>query len=264
MTRTRHFPKAVLIGSASIITLALVALATQSVDLKSFFAEQTKPVVTEQNTTEASQPEHSRSETGALLNDSLVPAPAPAQVKRPAAGETAAASGKQMGLAQTYSAQPAAPADRQLAVSHEARSRIGLVPHDMPRPSVQQPGRERFASAESNPLKQVGEEPVSTFSIDVDTASYSFVRASLNAGRLPVQDAVRVEELINYFNYDYSVPESRDVPFQTSVSIVETPWNEQTRLMQIGIQGYKVPLADLPPQNLVFLIDTSGSMADAN
>ncbi|MEM8700387.1 MAG: VWA domain-containing protein [Pseudomonadota bacterium] len=265
MTRTRHFPKAVLIGSASIITLALVALATQSVDLKSFFAEQAKPVVTEQNTTEATPPEHSRSETGALLNDSVVPAPAPAQVTRPAADETAAAtSGKQMGLVQTYSAQPAAPAGRQSAVSHEARSRIGFVPQDLPRPIVQQPDRERFPSAESNPLKQVGEEPVSTFSIDVDTASYSFVRASLNAGRLPVQDAVRVEELINYFNYDYAVPESRNVPFQTSVSVVVTPWNEHTRLMQIGIQGYKVPLADLPPQNLVFLIDTSGSMADAN
>ena len=98
----------------------------------------------------------------------------------------------------------------------------------------------------------------------VETGSYSFVRASLTTGRLPNPDAVRVEEMINYFNYDYSVPDTKELPFQTSVSVVETPWNEDTKLMQVGIQGYKVPLEDLPPQNLVFLIDTSGSMADAN
>jgi len=127
-----------------------------------------------------------------------------------------------------------------------------------------QADRERFASEDPNPLKLVEKDPVSTFSVDVDTASYSYIRSALTGGRLPHPDAVRVEEMINYFDYDYKVPDDRTTPFTTSVSVVETPWNADTKLMQIGIQGYKVPLAELPPQNLVFLIDTSGSMAQAN
>ncbi|MEO1112769.1 MAG: VWA domain-containing protein [Pseudomonadota bacterium] len=270
MTRNRHLPKAVLIGSASIVTLALVALAAQSVDVTGFFAERTKPVVTGLNPAETVRPGTKRSEAAAELTDSEnrvpapEPAPLPAQTSKPDEIRTIIARPSGKLPTPAPSGQDRVRMSQQAAVAHETLGQHALLSHDPSRPILQRPDRERFASADQNPLKQVANDPVSTFSIDVDTASYSFVRASLNGGRLPNRDAVRVEEMINYFNYDYAVPESREVPFQTSVSVVATPWNEHTRLMQIGIQGYKVPLADLPPQNLVFLIDTSGSMADAN
>ena len=121
-------------------------------------------------------------------------------------------------------------------------------------------GRDRFADFEPNPVKVVAEEPVSTFSIDVDTASYGFVRASLNSGVLPPEDAVRVEELVNYFPYDYPGPESRETPFAASVSLLPAPWNPDARLMHIGIKGYEIDTGAAPRANLVFLIDVSGSM----
>ena len=121
-------------------------------------------------------------------------------------------------------------------------------------------GRDRFAEFTPNPVKVVAGEPVSTFSIDVDTASYAFVRASLNEGYLPDQDAVRTEELINYFPYDYAPPQSRDTPFATHVSLMPAPWNDSTRLLHVGIKGYELDRGAAPRANLVFLIDTSGSM----
>ena len=121
-------------------------------------------------------------------------------------------------------------------------------------------GRDRFTPIESNPVKVVAEEPVSTFSIDVDTASYAFTRASLNRGVLPQPDAVRVEELVNYFPYGYALPESRARPFAVHVSLAPTPWNDATRLLHIGIKGYELTPTVRPPANLVFLVDTSGSM----
>lgn len=122
---------------------------------------------------------------------------------------------------------------------------------------------EAFASAPANSLKVVTEDPVSTFSIDVDTASYSVVRSSLTAGVLPPRDAVRVEEMINYFPYAYPAPEGPH-PFEPTISVVPTPWNDGTQLVHIGIQGELPAVEDRPPLNLVFLIDTSGSMQDAN
>ena len=122
---------------------------------------------------------------------------------------------------------------------------------------------EAYASAPENTLKVVTEEPVSTFSIDVDTASYGVVRSSLTAGVLPPRDAVRVEEMVNYFPYAYPAPDGAH-PFATTISVLPTPWNEGTRLVHIGIQGELPALEDRPPLNLVFLIDTSGSMQDAN
>ena len=122
---------------------------------------------------------------------------------------------------------------------------------------------EAFPSAPENTLKVVTEEPVSTFSIDVDTASYGVVRSSLTAGRLPPKDAVRVEEMVNYFPYAYPAPDGAH-PFQPTISVVPTPWNDGTRLVHIGIQGEMPAVEDRPALNLVFLIDTSGSMQDAN
>ena len=123
---------------------------------------------------------------------------------------------------------------------------------------------EAFPDADANPLKLTADNPVSTFSVDVDTASYSFVRSAINFGKLPVKDAVRTEELINYFSYDYKNPTSGSIPFSTNVSVMQTPWNTGTKLMQVGIKGYTPPISEQPPHNLVFLIDTSGSMNQAN
>jgi Ca-activated chloride channel family protein len=121
-------------------------------------------------------------------------------------------------------------------------------------------GRDRFASADQNAFKAVAQEPVSTFSIDVDTASYSFMRASLARGVLPTPQAVRAEELINYFAYDYPAPAASEQPFSTTVDVFPSPWTTGRKIVRVGIKGYELPAASLPRANLVFLIDTSGSM----
>ena len=142
-----------------------------------------------------------------------------------------------------------------------ARSKPALAaPALPPAPVYQDVGRDRFDAGTPNPVKVAAEEPVSTFSIDVDTASYAFVRRELNRGVLPQKAAVRIEEFVNYFDYDYPVPDSRDTPFRPTVVVYPTPWNPATRLVQIGIQGYALAPAQRPRANLVFLIDVSGSM----
>ena len=123
---------------------------------------------------------------------------------------------------------------------------------------------EAFAHADANPVKVTAEAPVSTFSIDVDTASYAVVRSSLMAGMLPPPEAVRVEEMVNYFPYAYPAPDATEAPFRSTVTVMQTPWNPGTQLVHIGLQGRLPALADRPPLNLVFLIDTSGSMDEPN
>jgi len=120
--------------------------------------------------------------------------------------------------------------------------------------------RERYLRPADHSVVRAIDTPVSTFSIDVDTGSYSVMRRWLNQGRLPPEDAVRVEEFINYFDYAYDRPDRRDQPFMVSTEIAPTPWNPATHLLRIGIQGYEVPPAELPASNLVFLVDGSGSM----
>lgn len=131
-------------------------------------------------------------------------------------------------------------------------------------PQYEDQGRDKFSSPEDNPVKVVAEDPVSTFSVDVDTASYAFLRASLNRGVLPQKNAVRIEEMINYFDYAYQGPDDRAQPFKANVAVMPTPWNAQTKLMRIGIKGYQLPKTERPRTNLVFLLDTSGSMRAPN
>jgi Ca-activated chloride channel family protein len=126
---------------------------------------------------------------------------------------------------------------------------------------AEQEYRDAFEATKSNPVKQVAAEPVSTFSIDVDTASYSFVRRALNAGQLPPKDSVRVEEMINYFPYDYPLPERVETPFRPTVTVMPSPWNVSNRLVHVAIKGYELKTAERPRANLVFLMDVSGSMA---
>ena len=120
--------------------------------------------------------------------------------------------------------------------------------------------RENYAHLNDNPIKRASETPLSTFSIDVDTSSYSNVRRTLNTGRLPAHDAVRVEELVNYFGYDYPAPTDTSHPFKVTTELGPNPWNPKTTLLQIGIKGYEVPKNQIPVANLTFLIDVSGSM----
>ncbi|MFT5084648.1 MAG: Ca-activated chloride channel family protein [Lentisphaeria bacterium] len=124
-----------------------------------------------------------------------------------------------------------------------------------------QEGSDRFEHTETNPVKLVASEPVSTFSIDVDTASYSFVRRQLNSGVLPQNDAVRVEEMLNYFDYQYPVPKAKSEPFSTTVAVTDSPWKAGNKLLHIGIKGYQVATRLQPKSNLVFLLDVSGSMS---
>ncbi|AZF08416.1 Putative von Willebrand factor, vWF type A domain protein [Pseudomonas sp. R2-37-08W] len=119
--------------------------------------------------------------------------------------------------------------------------------------------REQYANLPDNPVYRVAETPVSTFSVDVDTGSYANVRRFLNQGNLPPEGAVRLEEMINYFPYDYALP-TDDSPFGVTTEVAATPWNPRTKLLRIGIKASDRAVADLPPANLVFLVDVSGSM----
>lgn len=123
--------------------------------------------------------------------------------------------------------------------------------------------REGYDHIQENSFRKVSDHPLSTFSIDVDAASYSNVRRILNQGRLPTPGAVRIEEMINYFSYNYPQP-ADDKPFSITTEWSSCPWNEGHQLVMIGLQGRKLDAEKLPPSNLVFLIDVSGSMQTYN
>ncbi|MDH5411243.1 MAG: VWA domain-containing protein, partial [Alphaproteobacteria bacterium] len=129
-----------------------------------------------------------------------------------------------------------------------------------PPPAYTVEDREAYPEFKDNPVKQVAAEPVSTFSIDVDTASYSRMRRFLNDGQLPPADSVRTEELVNYFNYDYPLPKNRETPFRSDIALFDAPWDEGAQILRIGLKGFDIPTEQRPPANLVFLVDTSGSM----
>lgn len=144
-------------------------------------------------------------------------------------------------------------------VGSKALSSARHQPQDHIAPPATSAG-DRFSQIDRNSFVAVDADPVSTFSIDVDTASYSYVRKLLNIGQLPSPDAVRTEEMVNYFTYDYPLAESADQPFQPTVTVYPSPWNPNTQLMHVGIRAYDVPEDARPPVNLVFLVDVSGSM----
>lgn len=129
--------------------------------------------------------------------------------------------------------------------------------------SDEKASNERYAEINENPFLETRNAPLSTFSIDVDTASYSNVRRYLNDGNLPPKDAVRIEELINYFEYDYPQPVG-NVPFSVTNEVAACPWNTKHKIVSIGLQGKKIALDNTPPSNLVFLLDVSGSMNSAD
>lgn len=160
-----------------------------------------------------------------------------------------------------------------LARSDEVAKSVGMMapvpgvpasppPYDyiqpMPQPAII--GTDSFANRPDNLAQEVAQTPVSTFSADVDTASYSTVRRMLRAGQMPPVDAVRTEEMVNYFNYNYALPEDRSKPFAPTVTVYPNPWHAGTQLLHIGISAFDLPAETRPPVNLVLLVDVSGSM----
>jgi len=150
----------------------------------------------------------------------------------------------------SYLASPPAPAQYSIGYMHS-----GDAGQDW--------NTEDYGVINENRFFEVGQEPLSTFSIDVDAASYSNMRRFLKNGQQPPKDAVRIEEVVNYFNYDYPEPESEH-PFAVITELSECPWQPEHQLLHIGLQGKKIPMEDLPASNIVFLIDVSGSMSAAN
>jgi len=164
----------------------------------------------------------------------------------------------EVAVAQSRASAPAVVPDGPVAGITGSRTRalfshFELLPLD----------REIYDTIDANPVHRTAEHPVSTFSIDVDTGSYSNVRRMLNEGRLPPHDAVRVEELINYFDYGYAAPRDASTPFGIVTEVAPAPWNAKTRLLLVGIHGWK-PDGERPASNLVFLVDVSGSMQDVD
>jgi Ca-activated chloride channel family protein len=154
---------------------------------------------------------------------------------------------------------PSSASGQQLALTEGSRDQHERFP------AASEPvGRDKFANAPENAFKVARDAPVSSFSIDVDTASYAFVRAQLNRNVLPPAASVRTEELINYFPYAYEAPASANEPFRANVSVFPNPWAEGRKLIRIGVKGYALHHTNRPRANLVFLIDTSGSMEPAN
>ncbi|MCB1383093.1 MAG: von Willebrand factor type A domain-containing protein, partial [Notoacmeibacter sp.] len=142
---------------------------------------------------------------------------------------------------------------------------LGSLPQAADQPVLQQlENRDRVEEFSTNPVRAVLETPVSTFSIDVDTASYALTRNMLNRGQLPDPESVRVEEFVNYFPYDWPVADSAEQPFKPTVTVVPSPWNAHRKLMHIAIKGFDVKPEARPQANLVFLVDVSGSMNDSD
>lgn len=158
------------------------------------------------------------------------------------------------GLVYFSSPPPAPPAS--MPSTSMPRAVTGLAMQAQPEPNT-----EKYKNFSDNPIYVTAENPVSTFSIDVDTGSYSNVRRMLNNGTRPPADSVRAEEIINYFDFGYAPPSSRKQPFSVNTEISAAPWNSKHQLVMVGIKGYEVPRAQIPAANIVFLIDTSGSMS---
>ena len=156
-------------------------------------------------------------------------------------------------------ASPARPSPApmgEMSRAHMDMSNAYMVPALQ---SYYETGRERYGKIDDNPVKRVAEEPVSTFSVDVDTGSYANVRRMLTHGQMPPHDAVRVEEMINYFTYRYALPQDGR-PFAVHTALAPAPWNAERTLLRVALKGQDIAKQSLPPANLVFLVDVSGSM----
>jgi Ca-activated chloride channel homolog len=191
-------------------------------------------------------------------------APTELHEEKPSVARDMAAAGKSRGLVLNPPA-PAPPMPMKRAYNYMAgggETSTYAEPAEPPSRYRQDFNTATYDKVEENPFLPAATNPLSTFSIDVDTASYSNVRRFINSGSLPPKDAVRVEEMINYFTYDYREPEG-DKPFSIDVDATACPWDTSHRLLRIGLKGREVANDKRPPSNLVFLLDVSGSMTPA-
>lgn len=196
----------------------------------------------------------------------------PAAPAKPGAPASLYPNGVQAGLsvAPGPSATTAVPAPNQQAAVSGKEGRWAEYDRAVPQPDSNRPqpredlGGEAYEQVTDNAFMPARENPLSTFSIDVDTASYSNIRRFLTQNRmLPPPAAVRIEEMVNYFRYDYPQPEG-ETPFQANIEVASCPWNSEHRLARVGIKGREIASNKRPPSNLVFLVDVSGSMSPAN
>ncbi|KPV95825.1 von Willebrand factor [Pseudoalteromonas sp. P1-9] len=139
-----------------------------------------------------------------------------------------------------------------------------IVPPPPPEYFTQPQNQDSYLPSDSNGVFQAATAPLSTFSVDVDTGSYANVRSYLSMGQKPPQDAIREEAFINYFDYNYRVPEDKSQPFATFTELAPAPWSDERHILRIGLQGYDLPVSERKPSNLVFLVDVSGSMHNKN
>lgn len=182
------------------------------------------------------------------------PPPAPAPVPQEAGQDRIVVTGSRLRRDGFTSTAPLG------VIASELIRDSGLIDQPQTPPGTRELDRETYEDVDLNSVIAVSEAPVSTFSVDVDTASYSVARRYLNDGLLPPRDAIRPEEIINYFDYAYALPEGLDAPFAATTTVTDTPWNPHTQLIHIGIQGFDIEPAERPAANLVFLMDVSGSM----
>ncbi len=193
-----------------------------------------------------------------------------APVRAPAADAAAGApvAAATPAPAPAYPAAESAALNRTRAAMATAPQTLGMqAPAVLPRPPVQtQPPRdtERYDTVKDNPVKLTTQDAVSTLSLDVDTGSYSNVRRFLKQGKLPPADAVRVEELINYFPFQYANQPTAGAPFGVSTEVAPAPWNAKNLLLRVGVKAVDAQSGQMPPANLVFLVDVSGSMQSAD
>ena len=198
----------------------------------------------------------------------MAPEPAPAMEKheaeRVSVASTRGSRGDRASRREARRARKAAK-DTALAVSPTVVANPASPPPTVAVAPLPQPqfNTEEYSHIQENDFIAVADDPRSTFSIDVDTAAYSNMRRFLNEGQLPPADAVRIEELVNYFDYDYVQPRGDD-PFSVTTEVAPCPWQPDHRLVHVGLQGKDVAAKEIPPRNLVFLLDVSGSMSDAN
>jgi Ca-activated chloride channel family protein len=234
----------------------LQTLATEQV-------EPAKPAAPAQINEGLADPEFAakaKTESDAMMQaeGELAPMPAPVGNAQPMAEFKAGGAPADGVMRRKLEQEPQASADSALTI---AQPESMIAPAPMPDAMVlDEENRDKFPQEKSNSVVAVATQPVSTFSVDVDTSGYSAVRRMLNFGALPEPDAVRVEEMVNYFPYAYPGPEKAEEAFKANVTVTPSPWNQNTKLLHIGIKGYDLPVAEQKPANLVFLLDVSGSM----
>jgi Ca-activated chloride channel family protein len=274
------------LGTA-VAALVLLPLGTQLYTATSRHTDGVPPkpetTVASNNLDAVRQPTIAATPSTEVLQDEARAKSAPMTLQAPAAGKPALPKDAEANAPRAPMRQEAAPEMDKLAavappspVPAEQSRSLGIVAPSTANTgsaftggsapvsvAPMQPG-DNFQKFVENRVKITREEPVSTFAIDVDTASYSYVRGLLKDGYLPDPNAVRLEELINYFPYAYPAPTSLDTPFKATMAVVPTPWNAKTKLLEIGIKGYVPPADARKPMNLTFLIDTSGSMDEPN